>query len=79
MHALSHHFPNPANRSPGGWRPLWWIGLLSFAINVGAADPARPNVLFSAMDDLRNDFPALGVEHAQTPHLDCRVPTTISP
>ncbi len=32
------------------------------------ADP--PNVLFIAIDDLRNDLGVLGVAHAQTPHLD---------
>ena len=34
----------------------------------GAAE--LPNVLFIAIDDLRNDLGCLGVEHAQTPHLD---------
>jgi iduronate 2-sulfatase len=32
--------------------------------------PARPNVLFIAIDDLRNDLGALGCDHAKTPHLD---------
>ena len=30
----------------------------------------RPNVLFIAIDDLRNDLGVLGVEHARTPQLD---------
>lgn len=30
----------------------------------------RPNVLFIAIDDLRNDLGALGVAHARTPQLD---------
>lgn len=30
----------------------------------------RPNVLFIAIDDLRNELGALGAEHARTPHLD---------
>ncbi|MBE0542091.1 MAG: sulfatase [Verrucomicrobia bacterium] len=34
-----------------------------------AATP-RPNVLFIAIDDLRNDLGALGVAHAKTPQLD---------
>jgi iduronate 2-sulfatase len=34
-----------------------------------AAEP-RPNVLFIAIDDLRNDLGALGVAHARTPQLD---------
>ena len=36
---------------------------------AAAAKPA-PNVLFIAVDDLRNDLGALGVAHARTPHLD---------
>ena len=30
----------------------------------------RPNILFIAIDDLRNDLGILDVEHAHTPHLD---------
>jgi iduronate 2-sulfatase len=56
--------------SSSGWRHACWIGLLSFAICLGAAEAAKPNVLFIAIDDLRNDLGALGVEHARTPHLD---------
>jgi iduronate 2-sulfatase len=37
---------------------------------LNAADANRPNVLFIAIDDLRNDLGCLGVAHAQTPHLD---------
>jgi iduronate 2-sulfatase len=37
---------------------------------VAAPAPARPNVLFIAIDDLRNDLGILGVAHARTPHLD---------
>ena len=33
-----------------------------------AADRPRPNVLFIAIDDLRNDLGAMGVTHARTPH-----------
>src|SRR5687767_5721827 len=36
----------------------------------GSAAPARPNVLFIAIDDLRNDLGALGAAHAKTPKLD---------
>ena len=32
--------------------------------------PARPNVLFVAVDDLRNDLGVFGVSHAKTPRLD---------
>ena len=37
---------------------------------AGRAAPVRPNVLFLAIDDLRNDLGALGVAHARTPRLD---------
>jgi len=45
---------------------------LSFALLLGPIVDAseRPNVLFIAIDDLRNDLGALGVAHARTPHLD---------
>ncbi len=47
---------------------LTLIGALSV---TAAAQPAsRPNVLFIAIDDLRNDLGALGVAHARTPNLD---------
>lgn len=43
--------------------------MLTFlAAKVPAAE--RPNVLFIAIDDLRNDLGALGIAHAKTPHLD---------
>ena len=35
-----------------------------------ASAPAKPNVLFIAIDDLRNDLGALGVAYAKTPNLD---------
>jgi iduronate 2-sulfatase len=47
--------------------------LLSFALVCLSAAPllaAQPNVLFIAIDDLRNDLGALGVAHAKTPALD---------
>lgn len=54
------------------------VVLLVLALGLGAAAAAgaataaraRPNVLFIAIDDLRNDLGALGVAHARTPHLD---------
>lgn len=36
----------------------------------GGLVQAQPNVLFIAIDDLRNDLGALGVTHARTPQLD---------
>jgi iduronate 2-sulfatase len=42
-----------------------------FAAALTAATGQRPpNVLFIAIDDLRNDLGSLGVVHAKTPHLD---------
>ena len=46
------------------------LGALMIAAAASAADRARPNVLFIAIDDLRNDLRALGAEHARTPQLD---------
>ncbi len=56
-------------------RPRRW--LISSALFLALAAPfavaagaARPNVLFIAVDDLRNDLGFLGVAHARTPQLD---------
>ena len=38
--------------------------------DVSAAAKDRPNVLFIAIDDWRNDLHALGVDHVQTPNMD---------
>jgi iduronate 2-sulfatase len=43
------------------------------ATAVSAAD--RPNVLFIAIDDLRNDVGAFGAAHAKTPELDALAET----
>ncbi len=51
--------------------PRQILGLILWATCLGCLSAAdRPNVLFIAIDDLRNDLGVLGVEHAQTPHLD---------
>lgn len=42
------------------------IALCAFQVSAGD----RPNVLFIAIDDLRTDLGALGVEYAKTPQLD---------
>ncbi|QDV22394.1 sulfatase [Aureliella helgolandensis] len=44
------------------------LGLSTCLAPLGAAD--RPNVLFIAADDLRNDLGCLGNEEVLTPHLD---------
>jgi iduronate 2-sulfatase len=44
--------------------------LSALFLAVAAAAAAQPNVLFIAIDDLRNDLGALGVAHAKTPQLD---------
>ena len=46
------------------------FALLVFACSQSFADEQRPNVLFIAIDDLRNDLGSLGVAHAKTPQLD---------
>ncbi len=46
------------------------IALLVFICSLSVADEQRPNVLFIAIDDLRNDLGVLGVSHAKTPQLD---------
>lgn len=55
-------------------RPFLAAGL--FVISLAShgwsenRDGNPPNILFIAIDDLRNDLGALGVAHARTPHLD---------
>jgi iduronate 2-sulfatase len=60
--------------SPGlGWWGRWLVLLIGCGWLLPAGESRaveRPNVLFLAIDDLRNDLGALGVEHARTPHLD---------
>jgi iduronate 2-sulfatase len=53
----------------GGW---WCLVLLAGWASAAesAEEDRRPNVLFIAIDDLRNDVGALGAGHAKTPHLD---------
>lgn len=48
---------------------LAWAGVAG-AAPAAAAERARPNVLFIAIDDLRNDLGAMGAAHARTPALD---------
>jgi len=43
---------------------------LSFCVHHQSAFAERPNVLFIAIDDLRNDLGAYGAAHAKTPELD---------
>ena len=45
-----------------------WLG--ASAIASHGETTQRPNILFIAIDDLRNDLGAYGVAHAKTPHLD---------
>ena len=49
------------------------LAVLGVTLSPGPAHAAaapRPNVLFIAVDDLRNDLGAMGVAHARTPRLD---------
>ncbi len=52
---------------------LLLLGALVALVPTGAPSvlaTERPNVLFLAIDDLRNDLGCLGVPHAKTPELD---------
>jgi iduronate 2-sulfatase len=61
---------NPTRRKAlSRWTALF-LSLPLATTALAAGDAARPNILFIAIDDLRNDLGALGVQHAQTPHLD---------
>jgi iduronate 2-sulfatase len=50
--------------------PLLLIGVIGYTGGNAAQPASRPNVLFIAIDDLRNDLGALGAAHARTPQLD---------
>lgn len=49
---------------------LSWLVAGLFAATASAATPAKPNVLFIAVDDLRSDLGAEGVSYARTPNID---------
>ncbi len=44
--------------------------LVALCCAAFAAEPARQNVFFISIDDLRNDLGAFGAAHAKTPQLD---------
>jgi len=46
------------------------VATLALALTANAATPARPNVLFIAVDDLRPALGAYGDPQAKTPHID---------
>ncbi len=48
--------------------PMLFFGTETAAESSANSD--RPNVLFIAIDDWRNDLHALGVDHVQTPYMD---------
>lgn len=51
----------------------WRLALILspfLVLHASSAAGSRPNILFIAIDDLRNDLGALGVAHAKTPQLD---------
>ncbi|MES2693285.1 MAG: sulfatase [Verrucomicrobiota bacterium] len=51
-------------------RLLFVLTLLRCSLLVAAEPPARPNILFLAVDDLRPQLGCYGVEWMQTPHID---------
>jgi arylsulfatase A-like enzyme len=51
----------------------WSLSLLACAAGMTsarAADPARPNILFIASDDMRPELGCYGAAHIHSPHLD---------
>jgi iduronate 2-sulfatase len=57
-------------RNPPRVLALLALAALGVGPVAAATAPARPNVLFLAIDDLRNDLGALGVNYARTPEID---------
>jgi len=59
-------------------RLVWKVAIYALAAinalvssgNAVARDADKPNIVFIAIDDLRCDIGAFGVEYAKTPHLD---------
>src|SRR6187431_22456 len=55
-------------------RLLWSVVMLGLAPALHsraiAAEPARPNVLFFAVDNLRTDIGCFGNTEVKTPHID---------
>ena len=51
------------------WRAMCAVVVLLFHGNTNAAEK-QPNVLFIAVDDLRNDLGAFGVPYAKSPQID---------
>ncbi len=52
------------------------LGASAVPVATAANDAQRPNVLFIAIDDLRNHLGAFGVEWAKTPNLDAFAQTS---
>ncbi len=46
-----------------------WLVLIGVS-SAHAAEPARPNILFIAVDDLRPELNCYGASHIKSPHLD---------
>ena len=73
--------PSPAMHIP---RAFAFLLSVAFGVGLRAAAPApvsstaqpRLNVLFLAIDDLRNELGVLGVSHARTPNIDALARTS---
>jgi len=65
---------------PSAFSTLLLLPLFAFGAGPRSeavtAKGGRPNVLFIAIDDLRNDLGSLGVAHAKTPQLDAFAKTS---
>src|SRR5687767_2053633 len=55
---------------------LLMLGVSDWSVATAAPPTRKPNVLFIAIDDLRNDLGVLGAAHAKTPHLDALAATS---
>lgn len=51
------------------WAPLW-AALLALGTVCRAEEPARPNVLFIAIDDLRPELGCYGKDYIKSPNID---------
>ena len=52
------------------WKLVWRLLFIGSVGCCASSGGERPNVLFIAIDDLRNDLRALGAMHAKTPEID---------